>query len=445
MGSRLRNVLMGMVLLGAALGCGGGGNKTTSDKTMVAEGGGKSGKGDDKGDGKAMTQAQLKLGHFVTADGMHGFVLDRTGPKAKLQVDGEKDIIELTMEEDRERGELRGYKFVGPDNKRRIYITRGGGLLYFKGGDEHWVSFDKETEPLGKPTIAGAPVKEVPAYEKVVAELKPLTVRVKFSKFTALDSSNLAKVAEAYGMAEAAMFVHYVKPDKDGWVARMNVADDSARGTSYGAGDYATDEDEDKRHAKLAKHGGVIRGFSSPERAQGNHIIIRRAEGSSDELLDKMPGLLWEIDGTRAVFVSLDGGRYSVDLSQKANPIGRGAGPESGWPKPATDTFADITMVSTLAAAKAVPSKTYEDLEKIDVEWNNCVVKGWKGAQAKIDTGKLSVGQVKAEIKKLHTACNKHIDKFEATIVKFTEDRTKERTALFATASARAKTTGAAK
>src|SRR3712207_2932864 len=146
-----------------------------------------------------MTQAQLKLGHFVSADGMHGFVLDRTGPKAKLQIDGEKDIVELTMEEDRERGELRGYKFVGPDNKRRIYITRSGALLYFKGGDEHWVSFDKEVEPLGKPTIAGAPVKEVPAYEKVVAELKPITVRAKFSKFTALDSSNLAKVAEAYG------------------------------------------------------------------------------------------------------------------------------------------------------------------------------------------------------------------------------------------------------
>jgi hypothetical protein len=443
MDSRLRDVILGMTLIGAALGCGGGGGgtKATGENTMVSKGG-ESGK--DAG-GKAMTQAQLKLGHFVSADGMHGFVLDRTGPKAKLQIDGEKDIIELTMEEDRERGELRGYKFVGPDNKRRIYITRGGGLLYFKGGDEHWVSFDKEVEPLGKPTIAGAPVKEVPAYEKVVAELKPITVRVKFPKFTALDSSNLAKVAEAYGMAEAAMFVHYIKPDKDGWVARMDATHDSARGTSYGAGDYATDEDEDKRHAKLAKHGGVIRGYSSPERAQGNHIIIRQAEGISDELLDKMPGLLWEIDGTRAVFVSLDGGRYSVDLSQKSNPIGRGAGPESGWPKPATYTFADITMVSELADAKAVPSKTYEELEKIDVEWNNCVVKGWKGAQAKIDTGKLSVGQVKAEIKKLHTACNKHIDRFEATILKFIEERTKERTALFATASARAKSTGAAK
>jgi hypothetical protein len=434
-----------MTLIGAALGCGGGGGKATGGTTMASGGGEPGQAGGKAGDGKAMTQAQLKLGHFVSADGMHGFVLDRTGAKAKLQVDGEKDIVELTMEEDRERGELRGYKLVDPDNKRRVYITRGGALLYFKGGDEHWVTFDKEVQPLGKPTISGAPVKEVPAYEKVVAELKPITVRAKLPQLTALDASNLAKVAEAYGKADAAMFVHYIKPDKDGWVARMDATHDSARGTSYGAGDFSTDEDEDKRHAKLAKHGGVIRGYSSPERTQGNHIIVRRAEGSTDELADKTPGLLWEIDGTRAVFVSFDGGRYSVDLNQKDMPIGRGAGPESGWPKPATDTFADITMVSALAQAKAVPARTFEDLEKIDVEWNNCVVKGWKGAQAKIDTGKLSVGQVKAEIKKLHKGCNKHLDQFEVTLVKFIDERTKERTALFATAAARAKTTGAAK
>lgn len=443
MAARLCNVILGMTLIGAAFGCGGGGGgggKATGGTTPVADGG-----KDGKAEGTATTQAQQKLGHFASADGMHGFVLDRTGPKAKLQIDGEKDIIELTLEEDREHGELRGYKLVGPDNKRRVYITRNGGLIYFKGGDEHRVTFDKEAAPLGKPTIAGAPVKEVPAYEKRAAELRPLTVRVKFSQFTTLDSSNLAKIAEAYGMADAAMFVHYVKPDKDGWVARMVVADDSARSTSYGAGDFATDEDEDKRHGKLAKHGGVIRGYSSPERAQGNHIIVRRAETGSDQLTDKMPGLIWEIDGSRAIFVAFDGGRYSVDLAQQPVLIGRGAGPESGWPKPATDTFADIETVSALANAKAVPAKTFEDLEKIDVEWNNCVVKGWKGAQAKIDTGKLSVGQVKAEIKKLHKGCNKHLDQFEATLVKFIDDRTKERTALFATAAARAKSTGAAK
>ncbi|MBA3454782.1 MAG: hypothetical protein H0T42_16970 [Deltaproteobacteria bacterium] len=33
---------------------------------------------------KPATQAQVKIGHFVTADGMHGFVLDRSGAKAKL-------------------------------------------------------------------------------------------------------------------------------------------------------------------------------------------------------------------------------------------------------------------------------------------------------------------------------------------------------------------------
>jgi hypothetical protein len=439
MGSRLRDVFWAVTLMGAAIGCGGAGGKATSKTTVDGNG------SSAKAGGKAMTPAQLKLGHFVTADGMHGFVLDRTGAKARLQVDGDKDIVELTMEEDRDGGELRGYKLVDPSNQRRVYITRGGALLFFQGGDEHWVSFDKDAEPLGKPTVAGAPVKEVPAYQKLVAQLQPLTVRAKLPRFTSLDASNLAKVTEAYGVAEASMFVHYVKPDKDGWAARMQATDDSVRGFSYGAGDFATDEEEDARHTRLAKHGAVIRGYSSPDRAQGNHIIVREAESGTGLLQDKMPGLLWEIDGTRAVFVSLDGGRYSVDLSQKDNPIGRGAGPEASWPKPATDTYADISMVSALAEAKAVPSKTVEELEKIDGEWNKCVVKGWKGAQAKIDTGKLSVGQIKAEILKLHKGCNKHIDQFESVIVKFIEERTAARMTVFAAASARAKSTGANK
>lgn len=102
-------------------------------------------------------------------------------------------------------------------------------------------------------------------------------------------------------------------------------------------------------------------------------------------------------------------------------------------------------MVSALVEARAVPSRTVEELEKIDGEWNKCVVKGWKGAQAKIDTGKLSVGQIKAEIQKLHKGCNKHIDQLESVIVKFIEERTAARITVFAAASARAKSTGANK
>ncbi len=396
---------------------------------------------------KPATQAQVKIGHFVTADGMHGFVLDRSGATAKLQVDGEKDIWDLTMEEDRKHGELRGYLFVSNDGKRRLYISTRGYLTYYKGPDEHQVTLDKEVKALGAATKKGKYVPEVPAYEKLANELKPLTVRAKF-KMAPNDASNLAKVTEAFEKADATMFFRYKDPGKDGWGASMVVTPSDVSGSAYGGNDYSTDEVELKRHKKIAKHGGVIYGYSGPETPQGNHIKVSK-KVTGGRLADNTAGLLWDIDGTTAVFVSLDGGRYEVNLNQgssvTAPVILKGAGPDSAWPKPVTDTFLDMTEISQLEKAGAVPATTMPEIEKVDNEWTACAAKGWAGAQKKFDTGKMNQGQVKAEIKKLHTACNKHIDKFETIIVKFIEDRAKARAAVFAKASARAKAVGANK
>ena len=396
---------------------------------------------------KPATQAQVKIGHFVTADGMHGFVLDRSGAMAKLQIDGDKDIWDLTMEEDRDHGELRGYRFVSNDGTRRLYISTRGYLTFYTGRDEHQVTLDKEVKALGAATKKGKYVPEVPAYDKLAAALKPLTVSAKF-KMGPNDASNLAKVTEAFEKADAAMFFHYKDPGKDGYVGRMVVVPSNISGAGYGGNDYGTDDDEAKRHKKLAKHGGLIYGYSSPETPQGNHIKVQ-AKDTGAKLADNTPGLLWDIDGTTAVFVSLDGGRYEVNLNQGSSVttpvIVKGAGPDSAWPKPVTDTFLDMTQVSQLEKAGAVPATTMTEFDKVDGEWTACTAKGWVAATKKFDTGKLNNGQVKAEIKKLHTACNKHIDKFETVIVKFIEDRAKARAAVFAKASARAKSVGANK
>src|SRR5262245_19773681 len=58
------------------------------------------------------TEAQLLLAHWKTTDGMHGFTLDRSGEPIKFQVDGSADVIELTKQEDRHSGELRGYWLI---------------------------------------------------------------------------------------------------------------------------------------------------------------------------------------------------------------------------------------------------------------------------------------------------------------------------------------------
>jgi hypothetical protein len=262
-----------------------------------------------------------------------------------------------------------------------------------------------------------------------------VSVRTKVPGMESKDAADLAKVEAAIAKADASMFVHYVKPGPDGWVARAQTVPDAFSGMSYGGGDFSTDAEEAKRFKSLTKHGGLIIGVSSPERDLGNHILVQRSD-KRDELADKTPGLVWEVDGSRVVFVTLDGGRYVVDLNQggaTAAPIARGAGPQSDWPAPLQDTYADITVVSGLVKAGAHPQATLDELEAIDGEWNACVAKAWK--PKRIQQGV----NFPAEAVKIHKRCRKSMVELEAALVKLIDARSKERKALHEKAVARVK------
>jgi len=394
---------------------------------------------------KPATDAQVKLSHFSTADGMVGFVLDRSGAPLKLQVDGQKDIVELTQQEvrDEDSNELLGYKLVDPTNTVRILIGKGGGITYVRGTDELPATADKAAKPLGTPTIKGPPVvkpAETPAYMKLAAELEAISVRKKVPGMEPKDSANLAKIEAAIAKADASMFVHYVHPGPEGWVGRAETVPSQFSGMAYGGGDFATDDEEAARFKSAVKHGAAIIGVSSPESDLGNHILVRRSD-KRDELADKTPGLVWEVDGSRVVFVTLDGGRYSVDLNQgSANgvpPIARGAGPQAEWPAPLQDTYADITVVSSLVKAGAHPQSTVDELEAIDGEWNVCVAKAWKPTRIQENVN------FRAQAVKIHKGCRKSMVKLETALVKFIDARSKERKALYEKAVARVKAVGA--
>jgi hypothetical protein len=434
MASKLVSLL---VLVPLAVGCGGSEPHPASTSGASAS--------SAASEPKASTDAQVKVGHFTTADGMYGLVLDRSGTPIKLQVDGDKDVVELTQKEVRGRsGELEGYALHDPANVKRVVITKDGRVQYLRGSDAHWVTSDRDAAPLGTPTIAGAAVekpREPSEADKLAAELAKVAVRTKMPDMKAEDSAQLAKIEAAFAKADAAMFVRYRKPDSNGWVARSQVVPDSHSGFSYGGGDFSTDDDEAKRYAGLAKHGAKLIGVSSPERDMGNHILVRRSD-KRDELADGTPGLIWEMDGTRATFVTFDGGRYRVDVNQggsKSVVIERGAGPESGWPAPLQDTYVDENVVSSLAKAGALPEQSVKDVEAVDKEWNDCVAKQWK--PKRIATGV----NHRAEAVRIHEACRSAMQKMEKTLVKTTEERAAARKALHDKAAARAKSVGAAK
>jgi len=395
--------------------------------------------------GTAATSGQVKLGHFTTADGMHGFVLDRTGEKPKIREDGSKDIVELTVKEERQRGELAGYQMIGPDGVQHLFLSVGGGLRWFKGGkDALPVTKDKDAEALGEATQKGEYQKPKPAYEAFVAEVKGLSVVAKLQGFKPEEASVLARVGEAFQKAEAPMFMHYTGRGDTSFLPKLKATPDSVSGIGYGGSQFGTGEELDKKYAKLGALGVRLWGNHQPNHA-GNHVLTRETKDS--RLAEGMPGLVWDVQDTTAVFVSLDGGRYEVPLHNvdKGPTLVKGAGPEAKWPAPAQDSYADISMISALAKVGGAPQKVVDELVAADDEWNKCAQKVWKEAEKRIDSGKMDLAAMKDHARKVEKSCVKSIDKMDATLLAYIEGRQKERKELFEKSKARAVSLGANK
>jgi hypothetical protein len=389
--------------------------------------------------------------HYLTPDGLVGLVLDRSDGKFKVRVDGEQDIIELTPEEDRHAGDLRGHYLTTPQNKHMMYLSSGGGLTFYKGRDEFVMRRDHSVDPLPAATIAGAPKKEKLAYEIYDEQLDAISVRKKFPSYTSLDASNLTKVSAALDQVDPSMVVHYTMRDPNGWLPSVRWTPNNVSGTSFGGGAWQTDDLWDRNKKGLAKYGATVKGYSEPD-SQGNHLFVQKMKGYPPNLASGTPGIIWEMEGTSAVFVAFDGARYSVDCGnanvEKGQPLEMGAGPVASWPAPLQHSLVGIPEITALAKAGAIPQKTGDDLLLIDDEWNKCAQKAWTGAKPEID--KLKTTDMDASTRsnrmtalrdkwaeQVRGKCKGSTDKLEKSVLSFIETRDKERTALFEKAKAK--------
>ena len=391
------------------------------------------------------TPAQIKLGRFISPDGRQAITLDRTGPKAKLQVDGGADIIELTEVERRSRGELDGYDYVDPDGKKRLFISKFGSLSYFDKGDEYPMNYDKGASALGRPTIFGTPKKEEAPWKAQSTELKGKSIVVKLPELKAEDASDLKKVELAFAKADAGSFMKYVETNKEGWTPHIDVAPQNVSGPAFGRQQWKTDDVELAKHKKLAAYGAVIMGYSDV--GQGNHIVAE-AKDHRAPLASGTPGLIWAVDDNSVTFVSFDGGRYVIDIASdrdKGSRLVAALGPESAWPKPVQDPFVDYTDIGRLAKVGGAPQATVDELSKIDEQWNACAQKAWKPAAAKIEISKFKPEDAKALSVKTQSSCRQYLDQFETTLVTFVDKRKADRAALFEKAKAKAIQLGIAK
>jgi hypothetical protein len=393
---------------------------------------------------RGLTQAQLNVAHYRTADGVYGLVLDRTGGKAKYRLDGQPDIVELTMSEDRFAGELRGYYLTAPDGKRPLYISAGGSILYNHGNDQLPLNSDKPADPLPEATVTGTYAAPPPAYKATVDRLSAITVHAKLPQYKPEDAANIARVGDAIGQATADMFVHYASQGAKDWRPHMALVPDTFRGIEFGGVARESEDKWDPAAKGLAKYGGRNEGFSHYDTPKGNHMQVVELAGYPPPLADGTPGLVWDVDGTRAVFLSLDGGRYVVDLSssEKGATLEAGAGLQSAWPAAVQQPLLDVSAVSSLAKAGALPQKSVDDLLALDTEWTNCAAKTWAGAQRAIDTGKFTEADRKDMEKKVRATCAAIVQKQEKMLVAIVEARLKERQTLFDKARARVKAIG---
>jgi hypothetical protein len=396
---------------------------------------------------RSLTQAQLSVAHYRTADGIYGLVLDRTGGKPKYRLDGQPDIIEMTMSEDRFAGELRGYFLTAPDGKRPFYITTGGHILFNHGDDRLDLNSDKPADPLPEATVTGTYAAPPPAYKATVDRLSAITVRAKLSQYKPEDAADLGKVGDAIGQATADMFVHYVSQGAKDWRPHMALVPDTFRGVEFGGVVRESDDKWDPAAKGLAKYGGRNEGFSHYDTPKGNHMQVVELAGYPPPLADGTPGVVWDVDGTRAIFVALDGGRYVVDLSssEKGATLEAGAGPQSAWPTAVQQPLLDVSAVSSLAKAGVLPQTRADDLLALDTEWTTCAARTWAGAQRAIDTGKFSEADRKDMEKKVRATCAAIVQKQEKMLVAIVEGRLKERQGLFDKAKARVKAAGADK
>jgi hypothetical protein len=282
-------------------------------------------------------------------------------------------------------------------------------------------------------------------------ELEAISVVKRMPQFKPEHAGNLAKVADALASAGKEMFVTYAAPDPD--AARWAPAPSVIGGTDHAGASfspYPGDTPWDKARGGLLQHGGVLEGVS---RFQGaTRLDLRAAKGFPPPLAKGTPGLVWEMDSTRAVLVTLDGGRYFVsvthDVMEKGAPLVKGVQAPSAWPPPLQHALVDATVVSYLAKADSVPKPAAEELDALDDQWRACARKAWDSSKKDFDAIKTGPGDAMAKTtrmeqlakrweEKIQKQCGAAVTKTEKALVAFIEGRNKERLALFEKAKAR--------
>ncbi|MBL8742312.1 MAG: hypothetical protein JNK04_14485, partial [Myxococcales bacterium] len=265
----------------------------------------------------------LKLGHFITADGVTGFVLDRTRDPARIRFDEEAAVFQLTMEELRAPGaQYLGVSFLTPSGKSLVRVSKEGQIELSRGTDIVPVVRDGDAEPLPTPTVTGVPRARVDESARLRAELTKQAVVTRFAGVTIEDSYRLDVIERVLGEAPEELLVSPVDGDLE---------------VEYLPSEQPSGGSDDPQWRSLSPFTGLgvawapsaegLGRFGVVSRAHTNpegytDITLTRLDGYPESRLPAAPGVVWAVQTHSVVFLTADGGRYGVPIRQ-VEPGGR--------------------------------------------------------------------------------------------------------------------------
>lgn len=396
-----------------------------------------------------------QLGHYASADGMVTLVVDRTGAQPKIRMDRESVITELFREEAKDKGNVVGYWLNGPDAQHWFYLDTSGAFYFVKPEFRKGVSLysirsvgvalgrDADADILGAATKKGvASVPEEKTSQEIVGEqLQAISVLQKFPNFKPEDSANLTRVAQAFQSIDQSMLVRLSPQGAKNarWAPSSDVVGNTQHGLGGAIEGYPSDQAWDKTSNGLAKHGGVMQGsvaYNTPSR-----LRVLQLKGWPNPALPGTPGVIWMVSSTRVVFVSLDGGRYTIDIENEGSPVEMGAGDPTKWPAPLQHTLIDIDAIRAFAKGAAIPDPIAQSFDGLSDSWWSCVNKVWE--KGRKDEDKLLGKYEKlAALAKTYEAralkeCEPSKKALEKELISFIEARIKERSGLYEKAKSR--------
>lgn len=398
---------------------------------------------------RPVTNGQLKVAHYASGDGMTGLVLDRTGERPKVQFDKAKDIIELTMVEDRFAGERRGWYMKSPDGKNQLYLSSGGGLKTWSGNDEIYLNSDKAANPLPAATIVGEYKAPKSQYDIQHGKMLALALQTKTPTLASEDSGNLAKVREILTSTPKDQFVRLTDAGAQSakWAPASTKIGNTIQGLGGPLDGYPTDDKFDGKGAGLAKFGGKLIPMQF-EYGSPNQLRMHELAGWSSHPAKGTPGVVWEAKDL-LVFVSVDGGRYELSSSSDSGDLFEaGAGSPSSWPAPLQHALLDVDTMRAFGKAKVGDASLASEAETTSDGWFECVNEVWKKTKVQLDAteasgasandkwGKMSGIRKSAELE-APKKCEPARQKLEKVLLKDIDQRAAERKAIYDAVKAR--------